>query len=756
MSILSNQSIPTTDDPLLLSSNCLSDDDACDRALMFLDSCGVGIVGVYGIDSRSGGCACNKGVSCPSPGKHPRMGSNWQQKKINSSSGWYVREKDRLIGKVPSNYGVKTGAVSNIGRYLIVIDVDISTHFLLDELKKSNTFTVRTGSGGYHFYFWSNQAIGNSVSLVADKIDIRGTGGFVVAPGSYHASGTRYLPIESASGQYAIQNLPEWIARTISKTKSKTAFDKTKTVKDLNKLDIANSPVKVIKRRRLSFEDREKFSWYLTTPANIISHDLVTQQDLTIPAGIRHQTMTRLIGYEVGRLHKKQVTLKQFNKNIALYCRKTEGWKKDFLPSEVRRILNDLKDKEAQKVSGSGSKEDRIAGYVSYMKSIKHDLPSFLPELLSVADDYFFTQCIQEDESGIRNKRNFTPIRTIIKRHKEFLTKLIGHAFSYSDKDMAKRLKSLGYYRTQFYDRPLWSCQFNEAAFEISFKKFCQRYIIEDKMITFPIESLSSVSAYVKERKGVVVVSDMLQQLGEKKFDKERVTSMTIINKGGSAKQSVLHDDDKNAPAASTTGTSGSLPTTIKIKRKKHPAEPRYPGRPNLEMSTAFSQLLFLLTPEQSEELVKGTLILDAEGSIDDAREIKVGDKIGIALQFDNGFVPTIVEIESVEGDINVPENMIFNCLDRYQKSDIDFSFHELSIARALGYYDVMFRDGKLHGVPEFEEMSVKFAIGDKVFDPSNPADAAELEKEIKAEQTAGSSEHETKDSSVSDNTSEP
>lgn len=56
------------------------------------------------------------------------------------------------------------------------------------------TYTVTTGRGRHLYYRWDHAAlrIGNTVKLDGFKIDVRGDGGYVVAEGSQHASGTVY------------------------------------------------------------------------------------------------------------------------------------------------------------------------------------------------------------------------------------------------------------------------------------------------------------------------------------------------------------------------------------------------------------------------------------------------------------------------------------------------------------------------------------------------------------------------------------
>jgi hypothetical protein len=100
-----------------------------------------------------------------------------------------------------ANVGIATGRKSGI----VVLDVDPGNggHESLERLKKDipgfpSRATVRTGSGGLHYYFTYDLdlSIGNSASRLGHGLDVRGDGGFVVAPPSLHASGSPYSWIE--------------------------------------------------------------------------------------------------------------------------------------------------------------------------------------------------------------------------------------------------------------------------------------------------------------------------------------------------------------------------------------------------------------------------------------------------------------------------------------------------------------------------------------------------------------------------------
>lgn len=97
------------------------------------------------------------------------------------------------------NIGVATGTVSG---GLVVIDLDV------DETKDEDgvatlrawerehgelpeTATVKTGRGGMHLYYRCDQPVGCSVNAEMG-VDVRGDGGYVVAPPSVHPNGNRY------------------------------------------------------------------------------------------------------------------------------------------------------------------------------------------------------------------------------------------------------------------------------------------------------------------------------------------------------------------------------------------------------------------------------------------------------------------------------------------------------------------------------------------------------------------------------------
>jgi nicotinamidase-related amidase len=152
------------------------------------------------------GCSCGR-AECESPAKHPRTAHGL---KDASRDPAMIREWWSLWPD--ANIGIVTGPESGI----LVLDVDGKQgEESLIELERRysplpDTYTVRTGGGGLHLYFlWPKGAdVRNSQSKFALGLDIRGQGGYVVAPPSLHSSGASYEINESA---ILPAPCPEWL-----------------------------------------------------------------------------------------------------------------------------------------------------------------------------------------------------------------------------------------------------------------------------------------------------------------------------------------------------------------------------------------------------------------------------------------------------------------------------------------------------------------------------------------------------------------
>ena len=119
------------------------------------------------------------------PNKKPLIKwEEYQQRKPTEKEirGWWIKYPDSMIGIV-------TGKISN----LAVIDVDSKDERDIPSAFEGyeNIPTVSTPRG-FHFYFAYQDGITNTVNIGGKKIDIRGEGGYVVAPPSKTDNGNQY------------------------------------------------------------------------------------------------------------------------------------------------------------------------------------------------------------------------------------------------------------------------------------------------------------------------------------------------------------------------------------------------------------------------------------------------------------------------------------------------------------------------------------------------------------------------------------
>ncbi|GAB7048394.1 bifunctional DNA primase/polymerase [Catenuloplanes indicus] len=128
------------------------------------------------------GCSCTAGPECGSPGKHPRL-----QHGLHEASADLRRVREWWRRWPQANIGLATGGS------LDVCDIDTTTGLtrvldVLDVVRPAGPL-VRTGYG-WHLWFAAN-GLPSRIGLLPG-VDWRGRGGYVVAPPSVHATGSRY------------------------------------------------------------------------------------------------------------------------------------------------------------------------------------------------------------------------------------------------------------------------------------------------------------------------------------------------------------------------------------------------------------------------------------------------------------------------------------------------------------------------------------------------------------------------------------
>jgi hypothetical protein len=113
------------------------------------------------------------------------------------------------------NIGIATGAPSRV--FVVDVDDDGGEHALLKLRVLPNTVEAITARGR-HVYFRmpATGDIRNSAGKIAPHIDVRGTGGYVLAPPSIHPSGRRYC--WSVDSAHTLANAPTWLLERLTDT----------------------------------------------------------------------------------------------------------------------------------------------------------------------------------------------------------------------------------------------------------------------------------------------------------------------------------------------------------------------------------------------------------------------------------------------------------------------------------------------------------------------------------------------------------
>ena len=171
----------------------------------------------------------NREIACAnSPGKHPR--SKWKEGATDDADMitelWSRKH-------AAANIAIATGQPSGV--YVIDLDGKVGMDSLraLEAIHGALPKTLMAFSGrgdGLHLYFKTpaeEAGLTISAGTIGTGIDTRGTGGYIVAPGSNHNSMRRYLWVPGyGPGEVESAALPEWFIDAMKAASNKTAEQK--------------------------------------------------------------------------------------------------------------------------------------------------------------------------------------------------------------------------------------------------------------------------------------------------------------------------------------------------------------------------------------------------------------------------------------------------------------------------------------------------------------------------------------------------
>lgn len=184
-------------------------------------SLGMSLLPIYQI--VDGRCACGRDDSTPAGGKSKHSAGKHPSTQHGVKDASNDKETIRRWLDGGRNVGIATGAIS--GFFVLDIDIDKDGMESLRGLeaihgKLPRTWTQVTGSGGYHLLFQHpGGKVKNSVCHLGAGLDVRGDGGYIVAPPSNHLSGKNYTWMYRPGGEFALADSPQWLLDLIANDK---------------------------------------------------------------------------------------------------------------------------------------------------------------------------------------------------------------------------------------------------------------------------------------------------------------------------------------------------------------------------------------------------------------------------------------------------------------------------------------------------------------------------------------------------------
>ena len=164
-----------------------------------------------------------------------------------------------------------------------------------------STWRSQTGGGGEHIFFLPVPGLGNSAGRLGPGLDIRGAGGYIVAPPSTHASGREYMwEAEFHPDDVPLAEMPPWMIERLQGAEPGPS----------------SAP----------------FDWAALLQG--------------VSAGQRHEVATKLAGHYLG-LGLKPDEVEQIVLDFGQRCRPPAD------PDELRRIVRDFAQKDQVKAGGS-------------------------------------------------------------------------------------------------------------------------------------------------------------------------------------------------------------------------------------------------------------------------------------------------------------------------------------------------------------------------------------------------------------------
>jgi putative DNA primase/helicase len=172
---------------------------------------------------KEGVCSCRQ--NCGRIGKHPRTKNGLHDASTDAA---IIRRWWKMWPK--ANVAIRTGAEAK----LVVLDEDSYKGGDASRVDLEHSYaplpeTVQqlTGGGGVQYLFTHpGTHVKNGVETLGAGLDIRGDGGYVIAPPSLHASGKHYAwELSHLPDETPLAPMPDWLLALCQDTTRREAVD---------------------------------------------------------------------------------------------------------------------------------------------------------------------------------------------------------------------------------------------------------------------------------------------------------------------------------------------------------------------------------------------------------------------------------------------------------------------------------------------------------------------------------------------------
>lgn len=168
-----------------------------EAALYYADHFKFATLPLHGVTNE--GCLCGH-ADCNSPGKHPSTMNGLKNASLDPAV------LQTLFRRSNSNIGIATGPISNI--FVVDVDGPQGEASLSNYPPLPDTLTSTTGRGRHIVFRYPDKKVYTRAGKFAPGLDIRGEGGYIVAPPSVHYTGVVYQWMDDT---VPIAVAPEWL-----------------------------------------------------------------------------------------------------------------------------------------------------------------------------------------------------------------------------------------------------------------------------------------------------------------------------------------------------------------------------------------------------------------------------------------------------------------------------------------------------------------------------------------------------------------